>query len=296
MDRFSELQAFAAVIEAGGFSAASRELGQSRSSLNRLVIALEDRLGVQLLHRTTRSISATSSGLALYDRARQLLDDLDEVERSVGSASTEPVGKLRISSPLSFGDLDFSVLVAAFLKMHPKVTVDINFENRFVDPIAEGYDIVIRIGEPDEETILVDHRIMTLDYVLCAAPDYLAANGGPKSIEDLAQHALLYQRHAATKPTWTLIGPKGLVSVPILPVLTANNFETLLKAVLAGLGITIMPEYGVRSELKAGRLKPVLPDYNLPPRTMQVIYPPARHLSAKVRLFTDFVQNWCGAG
>ncbi|MEM9059048.1 MAG: LysR family transcriptional regulator [Pseudomonadota bacterium] len=293
MDRFSELRAFTAVIEAGGFSAAARQTGQSRSSVNRLVIALEERLGVQLLSRTTRSVSATSSGKALYERARQVLDDVDEMERAVSSARTEAVGKLRINAPLPFGDLDFSALVIAFLKRHPRVEIEIEYESRLIDPISEGYDLVIRVAEPDETTILVDHRILRLDYLLCASPEYLEQHGEPATPEDLSGHAVLHQRHGADAPVWVLTGPDGPVSVPVQPVLTANNLETLLAGTCAGLGIAIMPEYAVRSDLVAGRLVPVLKEFRLPPRMLQVVYPPARHLSAKVRLFVDFVQEWC---
>lgn len=296
MDRFSELRAFVGVIEAGGFSAAARRMGQSRSSVNRLVIALEERLGAQLLHRTTRAVSPTSTGSALYDRARQVLDDLDEIENAVTLASTEPTGKLRISAPLSFGELDFSQMITAFLQAHRQVEADITFEARFVDPIAEGYDIVIRIAPPDEETILVDHRVLQLDYLICASPAYLAEHPAPTVAKDLQNHAVLFQRHEAHAPSWALEGPDGTVTVPVRPVLTANNLEMLRTACCAGLGIAIMPEYAVRSEFTSGRLQPVLKDHHLPARMLQVIYPPARHLSAKVRAFTDFVHTWCGTG
>ncbi|MEM9147659.1 MAG: LysR family transcriptional regulator [Pseudomonadota bacterium] len=295
MDKFQELRAFRTVIEAGGFSAAGRELKLSRSSVNRLVMALEERLGVQLLHRTTRSVAPNSTGRALFERARQVLDDLDEIERSVSSARTDPIGKLRISAPPSFGDLDFAELVTAFLLRHPMVAIDISFESRFVDPVAEGVDIVIRVGEPDEATMLVDHRILRLDYLVCAAPAYLAARGAPRSVGDLQTHAVLLQRGDQTVEKWTLEGPDGPVSVRVHPVLAANSLDVLLVAARAGLGIAVLPEYAVRSELVAGRLVQILPDHHFPPRMLQVIYPPSRHLSAKVRLFTEFVQSWCAS-
>lgn len=295
MDRFSELRAFTAVVEAGSFSAAAREMGQSRSSVNRLVIALEERLGVQLMHRTTRSVSVNSNGRALYDRARQLLDDLDEIEASVSSTRTELVGKLRISAPLPLGDLDFSDLIAAFLKAHPTLEIELSFESRFVDPVAEGFDALIRISEPDEETMMVDHRIMMLDYLLCAAPAYLDARGEPGAPGDLRDHVTLDQHIPGVAPAWTIDGPEGLRKIPIRPSLITNNFETLLTATRQGLGIAIMPEYAVRSDLASGRLRHLMADHFPPPRMLQVIYPPARHLSAKVRMFTDFVAGWCGA-
>ncbi|MEO0624452.1 MAG: LysR family transcriptional regulator [Pseudomonadota bacterium] len=294
MDRFSELRAFTAVIEAGGFSAAARAMGQSRSAVNRLVIALEERLAVQLLHRTTRSVSATSTGRALYERAKQVLDDLEEMEQAVSSARTDAVGKLRISAPPSFGELDFSAVITGFLKEHPRVEIELSLESRFVDPVAEGYDIVIRIAEPDETTALVDHRIIELRYLLCTSAEYLSEHPAPVQAADLSEHAILYHRPVRTTPRWTLQAPTGAVTISLEPVLTANNLETLLTAAKAGLGIAILPEYAVREELSAGRLVRILSGHSLPPRMLQVIYPPARHLSARVRLFTEFFERWCG--
>ena len=293
MDRFSELHAFRAVVEAGGFSAAARELGQSRSAVNRLVLALEARLGVQLLNRTTRVVSPTSMGHALYDRSRQLLDDLVEIETAVSSARTDPVGTLRVSVPLSFGDLDFSDLIAQFLVTYPRVDMDVSFDSRFVDPVAEGFDVVIRVSQPDEETPLVDHRIVELDYVLSASPDYLQRHKTLERPADLGSHEILFHRQPGQPPRWALSGPDGGETISFNPRLSANDLAMLLAAAKAGLGIAILPEFAIRSELQTGSLLRVLPDHHLPPRMLQVIYPPARHLTAKVRHFTEFVEAWC---
>lgn len=295
MDRFSELRAFAAVVESGGFSAAARSLGQSRSSLNRLVIALEARLGVQLLNRTTRTVSATSTGRALFERARRLLDDLDEMEASARAERSEATGKLRISLPPTVGAPDFSQLVVAFMARNPKVQIDASFDSRLVDPIAEGYDLVVRMAPPDEETSLVDHRLFEFTYCLCATADYLAARGTPATPDDLAGHALLFQGSALAAPRWTLLGPSGPVTVPVQPALATNSLSTLVMAMRAGLGIAIVPVHEVRAEIEAGILTQVLPDYCTAPRMLQVIYPPSRHLSERVRVFTDFVAEMCEA-
>lgn len=295
MDRFSELSAFVAVVDAGGFAAAARELGQSRSSVNRLVIGLEERLGVQLLHRTTRSVSTTSSGLALYENARQVLGDLEELEQSVSLARSEPIGKMRISVPQSFGGLDFSRLVVDFMAQHPRVELEVIAENRIVDPVAEGYDAVIRVAEPDEETSLVDHRILVLDYRICAAPNYLDRHGTPDTPDELRGHSTLLQGPDLGAPTWSLAGPDGPRTIPLRPVLAANNLETLLKAAVSGLGIALLPAYAIRSQLADSRLVPLLPEWRPPDRALQVIYPPTRHHAAKVRSFTDFVYAWCDA-
>ncbi|MEO0679153.1 MAG: LysR family transcriptional regulator [Pseudomonadota bacterium] len=296
MDRFSEIHAFVSVMEAGGFSAAARDAGRSRSSVNRLVIALEARLGAQLLNRTTRSVSPTSTGAALYEPAKRLLDDLDAIETAVASASTDPAGKLRISAPQSLGDLDFPKLIVGFMKAHPKVEIDVVFETRLVDPVAEGFDLALRIAEPDEETTLVDHRILELGYVLCAAPAYLDARGEPADPGDLSDHAVLHQGPSHGVKRWTLEGRDGNASVPVQARITSNTLDMLREAACQGLGIAMMPEFAVRSDLDSGRLKRVLSDYRLPSRMLQVIYPPTRHLSARVTAFVDFVAAWCLEG
>ena len=293
MNRFSELRAFTAVIDAGGFSAAARELGQSRSSVNRLVISLEARLGVQLLNRTTRSVTPTSNGQALYDRARQLLEDLDEIENAISSTSSEAIGKLKVSAPPSFGDLNFARLTAAFLTHHPKIDLEITFDARIIDPVAEGFDLVIRIAEPDEETTLVDHRILELTYIACASPQYLERRGVPEAPEDLRQHALLHLHQQNRPQKLVFEGPDGPFSIPVRAAVLSNTLDALLEAARVDLGIAILPSYAVRSDLADGRLQRVLPKHRLPSRMLQVIYPPARHLSAKVQLLTEFIRDWC---
>ncbi|MEM6438717.1 MAG: LysR family transcriptional regulator [Pseudomonadota bacterium] len=296
MDRFSELKAFVSVVDAGGFSAAARDMGRSRSAVNRLVIALETRLSVQLLNRTTRSVSATSTGLALYERARRVLDDLQEIERLVGSAATNPAGKLRISAPQSLGDMDFPALIAGFMAECPQVEMDVVFDARLVDPVAEGFDLALRIAEPDEETMLVDHRVLELRYILCAAPAYLDSAAPLERPEDLARHAALYHRADGRRPAWSLSGPEGPVRAPVRPVLASNTLDVLRSAACAGLGVAMLPEYAVRSNLESNRLRPVLRDFSPPSRMLQIVYPATRHLSARVALFVGFVTRWCGGG
>lgn len=296
MDRFAELRAFVAVIDAGGFSAAARAQGQSRSAVNRLVIALEERLGSQLLNRTTRSVSPTSTGRAFYERARQVLEDLDEMEAAVHATRAEPTGKLRISAPPAFGDLDFSQIVTAFLRQHPRLEVEVLYEGRVIDPVAEGYDLAIRIAQPDEETTLVDHRMLALDYLVCASPAYLERSGVPSEPSDLQHHDLLHLHQSGQPLNWQLMNVDETISIAVRPRMISNSMEALHTAVCGGIGIAVMPEYAVRSDFASGRLKRVLERYWLPPRMLQVVYPPARHLSAKVSLFTEFVRTWCEGG
>jgi LysR family transcriptional regulator, regulator for bpeEF and oprC len=293
MDRFAELTAFAAVVDAGGFSAAARETGQSRSAVNRLVLALEDRLGVQLLHRTTRSVSTTSAGLAFYEKARRVLEDLGELEESARPARGEPAGRVRVSLPPPTGRLDFAELVVSFMERYPKVTVEAFFETRLVDPIAEGFDVLVRSAPAHGEGGSVEHRVFEFAYILCASRAYLDGRGRPRAPDALREHCILHYGSSAVRPTWPLVGAEGALAVPVAPVLATNNLETILRAVRAGLGIAIVPAHDVDEEIADGRLVRVLAHYAVPPSMLQVIYTPGRYRSASVRLFGDFVAERC---
>ncbi|MEM7060983.1 MAG: LysR substrate-binding domain-containing protein [Pseudomonadota bacterium] len=289
MDRFTELRTFIAVTKAAGFAAAARELGTSRSSVNRLVIGLEERLGVQLLNRTTRRVAPTATGRALLERAAQILDDLDEMEREISASTIEPIGAMRVNAPMSFGTIHLGKAVADFMIRHPRVLIELVLSDRFVDPIVVGYDVTIRIAKPEEETTLVDHRIVEARRVLCAAPAYLAKNGIPTHPSELAQHACLHSTNLASGNFWKFSGPDGPVGVHANIILSANNAEPLRDAAVAGLGIALVPTFIGGEEIKSGQLVPVLSDYTAPPIILQALYPPARHLSAKVRLFVEFL-------
>lgn len=289
MDRFSELQAFVAVVDTGGFAAAGRRLGLSRSAVNRLVIGLEGRLGAQLLNRTTRRVSTTSDGRAFVERARGVLAELDDAEAAIGAVRGEAIGRLRVSGPIREDPIDLSSAVRDFLAAHPKVQIELNLEARIVDPVAEGYDMVVRVGEPDEQTPFVDHRLSAFEYVVCAAPTYLATFGEPRSPSELRAHRLLHFSGDPSVSVWRFVGPEGTVQTPVEGPLSSNSIEAVRMAALAGLGVAVLPNIAVADAFKAGRLTRILADQKLPERVLQVIYPPSRRLSAKVRLFTDFL-------
>ncbi|MEO1405544.1 MAG: LysR substrate-binding domain-containing protein [Pseudomonadota bacterium] len=289
MDKFAGLKAFTGVVEEGGFAAASRVNGLSRSQTNKLVIALEEELGVQLFSRSTRHVAPTSEGLAFYERARQILDDLDEAEASLSETSTEAVGRLRISTPLPLGSLNFSAILVGFMKCHPALQLELVQEARLSDPIAEGFDCVIRVAAPDEETHMVDHRITLIQYATCAAAEYLEKAGTPTRPDDLKDHSLLHYPGSNNSNVWEYIYKEDLIAVPIKPILVANNLEAIREAACGGLGIATLPRYAVQNELQAGSMVEILTDYDLPGFMLQLIYPPSRHLSAKVRLLTDYL-------
>ena len=294
MDRFAALKAYVTVVEEGGFAAAARSLGQSRSAVNRLVIGLEDELGAQLLNRTTRSVATTAAGRSYYERARSILDQLDEAERSLGEMQETPVGDMRINAPMSFGTMHLSPAIADFMAMHPAIRVQLDLNDRFVDVVAEGYDLTIRIAVPKEDVNLVDHRITRIKRVLCASPGYLGKEGTPERPHDLASHACLHYGNLLTGNAWRLDGPDGETGVTVNGVMCSNNGEVLADAAVRGLGIALLPTFIVGKELQAGRLVTVLPDFAPSSLTLCAIYPPSRHLSAKVRLLTDFLAERFG--
>ncbi len=294
MDRFSALQALVSVVEAEGFAAAARRLGKSRSSVNRLVIDLEDQLGTQLLNRTTRHVAPTANGLAFYQRAKAILSSLDEAERAMSDAQEHATGQLRINAPMSFGTLYLGPALSDFMLLHPDVRVELTLNDRIVDIIEEGYDLTVRIAEPEEEATFVDFRLCAIQRLLCASPDYVGKNGAPATPTELRGHACLNYGMQATDNRWRLLGPDGPVTVRLDSVLCSNNGEVLRDGAVKGLGIALLPGFIAGPELQAGRLVTVMEQYQASELTLSVIYPPSRHLSAKVRLLTDFLTDRFG--
>jgi len=289
MDKFAALNAYVAVVEADGFAAAARALGQSRSAVNRLVITLENELGVQLLNRTTRRVSPTANGTAFYDRAKSILSDLAEAERDLGDTGRDAVGRLRVNAPMSFGVMHLGKAVADFMARHPDLTIELNLNDRFVDIIQEGYDLAIRIAEPQEDSTLVDFRLCEARRVICASPEYLAARGTPQHPSDLRNHRCLHYGNLSTGGMWRLNGPDGSTGVHIDGAMVSNNGQVICDAAARGLGIALTPTFISGPDLQAGRLVTILHDYKPTTVILSAIYPPTRHLSAKIRLFTDFL-------
>ena len=289
MDKLQALKAYATVVEQQGFAAAAREMGQSRSAVNRLVIALEDELGVQLLNRTTRRVSPTANGAAFYERVRPLLGALEEAERDVTEAQQRAAGRLRVNAPMSFGTLHLGPAVADFMTRHPELQVELQLNDRIVDIVEEGFDLAVRIAEPQEETSLVDFRLCEVRRVICAAPSYLAAHGVPERPNELRARPCLHYGNLRSGNLWRLTGPEGDAGVRVNALFSSNNGEVLRDAAVCGLGIALLPTFIVGPDLRAGRLVPILEDYRPPGAVLSAIYPPTRHLSAKIRLLTDFL-------
>lgn len=296
MDKLESIRAFTQVVASGGFAAAAREMDLSRSAVNKLVINLENQLHVQLLHRSTRKVSPTATGLAFYQRCLQILADLEEAELAISQLQLEPRGILKINAPMSFGTLHLASAVADFMGLYPQLQVQLTLEDRFVDPVAEGYDVMVRIAKPLNVASVIVHEIATMSLVVCASDSYLAQYGIPEHPNDLKQHSCLHYGYLATGNQWQLRSKEEDYLIPIKGVLCSNNGEVLREAALKGLGITLLPLFMVQKDLESGRLRDILRDYQPESITLSVIYPVNRHLSVKVKLFTEFIKQRFGEG
>lgn len=295
MDKFAALKAYVTVVEHEGFAAAARAMGQSRSAVNHLIISLENDLGVQLLNRTTRQVAPNPDGLAFYERAKSILGDLERAEKSLKDTSHRISGQLRISAPMSFGTMHLGKAISLFMTKNPDLNIELQLNDRFVNIIEEGYDLAIRLCVPQEDTTLVDFRMCETKRVIAASPQYLKTHGTPQLLNDLRHYKCLHYGNLPSGNRWQVIDTNGKpTSVFIKSSLCANNGEVLRDAAVNHLGIVNLPTFIIGQELQAGRLVTLLEHYELPPLTLSAIYPPTRHLSARIRLFTDFLMEYFG--
>lgn len=291
MDKFEQMRAFTQVVVSGGFAAAARHMGLSRSTVNKLVIALENNLGVQLLQRSTRVVSPTETGLAFYEHCVEILGQVEEAERSVTQLHGEPKGTLRINAPMTFGTLYLAPAIADFLLQYPDLQVQLTLNDRFVDPIEEGFDVTIRIAEPQPIASLFVQPLGMTQRVLCAAPHYLHHRGIPLHPQDLSAHSCLHYGHLAAEHRWLLRNAVDEYPVLVKGTLCSNNGEVLKQAAIGGLGITLLPTFIVGKAIEQGLLQIVLPTFQASALSIDLLYPINRHLSTKIRLLVDFLRE-----
>ncbi|QQE64400.1 hypothetical protein GFS31_10800 [Leptolyngbya sp. BL0902] len=292
MDKFESIRAFTQVVESGGFAAAARQMGLSRSAVNKLVISLEESLQTQLLHRTTRRVSTTAAGRAFYERCLNILADLEEAELALSRLQEEPRGSLRVNAPMTFGILHLGPLLAEFITQYPDLQVELSLNDRFIDPIDEGFDVTVRIAAAPGAASLIAHRLAPCPMVICAAPSYLQRRGTPIQPSDLEHHACLHYGHRTQDNTWTLTSTdQAPVTISIHGPLCCNNGEVLKQAALAGLGIVLMPRFIVEDALRRGQLQPILTSFCPPENQIFALYPINRHLSVKVKALVEFLQQ-----
>jgi DNA-binding transcriptional LysR family regulator len=294
MDRFLEMRTFAGVVEAGSFVAAADALDMSKAAVSRYVAELETRLGVRLLHRTTRRLSLTAEGEVFFTRCRELLQGVDEAEAEITRHSGEAVGILKVSAPVSFGLLRLAPLWGGFLDVHPRIKLDLSLSDRLVDLVDEGIDMAIRIGRLASSS-LVSRQLASTRLVLCASRPYLRKHGKPRHPDDLAGHAVLAYSLLAMGDSWEFEGPQGPVSVKVLPRMHTNSGDTCRAVALDHQGIILQPSFLVADDLRSGRLVEILPDYQSAELGIHAVFPSRKHVLPKVRLLIEYLAQGLAA-
>jgi len=293
MEGFGAIPVFVAVVENGGFSAAARTLGISKSAVSKRINHLEAHLGVRLLHRTTRKLSLTEAGERYFEHAAQALTAAGQAEDAVTELQGEPQGNLKISSPMSFGRLHVAPLIPKLLQRYPKLQIDLVMDDRKVDLVAGGFDVAIRAGNLPAST-LIARKLAPLRQVLCASPDYIDRYDRPGTPAELSSHNCLLYSYSSDANEWTLIGEGGPETVTVSGSYQVNNSEALLEALREGIGIGRLPTFVAGPDLKTGRLVKLFESYSLPNFTLYAVFPERQYLPAKVRAFLDFAIEYIG--
>ena len=288
MDKFQEMRAFVAVVDAGSFVRAAETLAVSKAAVSRYVSELESRLGVRLLQRTTRRLSLTGEGEVFHARCQSLLAEIDEAEAEITARSGQAAGWVKVNVPVSFGILHLATLWGEFRARHPKVMLDVTLADRVVDLVEEGYDLAVRIARLPSST-LVSRKLAVTRMVMCASPGYLQRAGTPQHPSELAQHAVLAYSLLVSGDEWHFQGPDGPLSVRTAPCIRTNSGDTCRSGALQDQGIVMQPSFMVCADLAAGRLIELMPRYRGVELGIYAVYPTRKHVSPKVRLLIDFL-------
>ena len=287
---------FSKVVEAGSLSAAARELGVSTAVVSRTLAALEARLGVRLVNRTTRSLHLTDEGASYYETSQRILAEIDEADAAVTSRRIEPQGVLKVALPASFGHQHIAPLVPRFAQRYPKVELALSLSDRSINLIEEGFDLAVRIAELKDSS-LAARKLAPNRRVVCASPAYLREHGEPKTPQDLTRHnCLVASWEHGFAMTWEYKSPTGKRgSVRVTGRYACDNWEVLREWAVAGLGVALKSTWDVRRQLEEGALIPLLPGYDFGTDVgIYAVYPHRRHLPAKTRVFIDFLAESFG--
>lgn len=288
MGQLEDMNMFIRIVEAGGISRAAEQLNLAKSAVSRRLVELEARLGVKLLNRTTRKSSLTEVGQDYYERALRIVDDVTELNALTTDSNSTLEGSINLAAPLSFGLCHLSAAIDAFIKQHPKLTINIDFSDRQVDLVKEGLDLAFRITELKDSNLMA-RKISPIKIILCASPDYLKEYGTPKTPQDLKRHKLLHYNLTGTS-SWKLTDKKNKqYSINTSASISANNGDFLKDMAIAGHGIVASPTFISWQAIATGDLISVLTDYKLPQPNAYAVYPQTRYLSQRTRLLIDFL-------
>lgn len=277
---------FVSVAEAMSFTGAAKRLGISTAQVSRQIGALETRLAVKLFNRTTRKVLITEAGQIYYNHCRQVLDGLREADRAITDLHQTPKGILNLTAPITFGENRIAPLVNDFVIRYPELRVNLSLTNQILDLVAESYDLAIRLGQLKDSTMMAT-RLASRTYYVCASPAYLAIHGVPYALSELEQHNCL----RGTFDYWRFRENEKSRHVPVTGNIRCNSGSSLLDAALKGIGIIQLPDYYVEADLKSGRLVRVLDNFRAPDDGIWAIYPHNRHLSPKVRLLIEHLNQ-----
>ena len=287
MDKLNAINLFCRVIETQSFTQAAQLEQISLAMASKLIAQLEEHLNVRLLHRTTRKITPTEAGLLYYQRCLPILNELKDAENSVSNITSTLQGKITISLPMDFGSRFVAPYLGQFMTTYPNIQLNIEFSDRRVDVVAEGYDLVLRIGALEDSSI-VAKRIARSELVLLASPEYLAKHGTPENLAQLAEHTcLIYENHQQ----WQFTDGEQKVKIKPNAHVISNNGYALLQMTKAGQGIVNLPLFLAKEEISAGKLVEILPQYKQHSIDISILYPHRRYLSPKVKVLIEFLAN-----
>ncbi len=291
MDRLLAMEMFVRVVETGSFSKAAREFNTTQPTVTKQVAATETRLNARLLNRNTRGVSLTEAGALYYEKCKSIVRDAQDAESIVRLRQSQAQGLLRIGTSVAFGRRVIVPLALEYMARHPQVQVDLSFEDRYVDLVAQGIDVAVRMGKLADSSL--GARFLGMNpWVMAAAPSYLKAHGVPKRAQDLSAHVALIYSSVVGDDVWQLHTPKGeAVTVPVSGRLRSNNLSAVLAATRDGLGIALMPRYVASESLKAGKLVEVLADHGLAEQEIHAVFPSPKLVPGKVSSFVAFLQG-----
>ncbi|MEC4747383.1 LysR family transcriptional regulator [Methylomicrobium sp. Wu6] len=291
MDKLTSMNVFVRVAKAGSFAGGARDLDISRAMATKHIMHLEGCLGTRLFNRTTRSLSLTEVGASYFERCQQVLLDIDEMESQVTHLQTEPRGALRISAPPVIGATHIARAISEFLKLHPDLNVELLIQSSPGDMIEDGIDLAIYLGTLND-TSMVARKLASSSLIVCGSPDYFAKYGTPQTPQELTQHSCLINWAIPPKNKWPFKSESGYQVINVSGRLQANVADAIRIAAINGLGLVMLPIYIVGWDIERGRLLPALQNYPSPPLEVHAVYPHRKYLSAKVRVFMEFLQSW----
>jgi len=291
MQDLARIRAFVQVFDAGGFSAAARQHGRSKALLSKYVTDLEDYLGVRLMNRTTRKLSLTEAGEVYYREASALLQQLDELDATITEQTSEPRGLLRVSAPRNFGESTLAPAIYQFLCAHPKVTLDLRLEDRYVDLVDEGVDVALRISTL-ADSALIARKIADMHVVVSGAPALIERVGRPAHPDDLRHLPCIVDVNLQGQSNWRFSEDGRTISVPVSGPVRVNSPLAARTAAAMGLGFVVLPSYLADPLVARGELVPILESFMPTGQTLQAVYPHRRHLAGKVRALIDHLVDW----